>query len=170
MDDWSKQILNAFGEAMQEFAQQLSQDTERWLDDLTEQLATASESWASTTDEWADQVQEALEPEIDRIVDELNRVVGPFAASLDQQVDDATEQLTLFLDPLVADLSILDRWLDDVSTPINNTVEPMLQNCPACIGCRNFYGQAHGGNMLVCAMHPFGPDEAQHCPDWESVY
>lgn len=171
MDDWSKQIFDAFDDAVQEFAQQLSRDTERWLEDLTEQLASTSESWANATDEWAEQVQDAIEPEVDRMVDELNRVVGPLTIVIDRRVDDVAEQLTLFLEPLLLpNVSMLDRWLEDVSAPINCTVEPLLQNYPACVGCRNFYGQAHGGNMLVCAMHPFGPDETQHCADWESVY
>jgi hypothetical protein len=38
------------------------------------------------------------------------------------------------------------------------------------VGCRNFFGETHGGNTLVCAMHPFGPDEDRHCPDWEGFY
>ncbi|HIK43923.1 MAG TPA: hypothetical protein IGR64_03445 [Leptolyngbyaceae cyanobacterium M65_K2018_010] len=170
MDDWSKQIFNLFGNAVQEFAQQLGQDTEQWFDDWTEQLASASDALVRTTDQWAEQVQAALDPEIDRLVDELNRVIEPFEISLNHQVDEVAEQLDVVLGPLVAGLSGLDQWFEEVSAPINSTVEPILQNSPACVGCRNFYGQAHGGNTLVCAMHPFGPDEERHCPDWESVY
>jgi ABC-type transporter Mla subunit MlaD len=170
MDDWSKQILNAFGDAVQEFTQQLTQETERWLDDLTDQLASASDTVVRTTDQWADQVQEAIDPEIDRLVDELSRAVEPFEISLNTQVDEVAEQLDLLLGPMVAGLSGIDQWFEEFSAPLNSTVEPLLQNYPACVGCRNFYGQAYGGNTLVCAMHPFGPDEERHCPDWESVY
>ncbi|MEO1399688.1 MAG: hypothetical protein AAFV72_00350 [Cyanobacteria bacterium J06635_1] len=35
-----------------------------------------------------------------------------------------------------------------------------------CDTCRNHYGQTHGGNILVCAIHPYGP-EGQSCKDWE---
>jgi ABC-type transporter Mla subunit MlaD len=170
MDDWSKQILNAFGDAVQGFTHQLTQETERWLDDLTEQLAAASDNLLRTTDQWAEQVQDAINPEIDHLMSDLNRAIEPFEASLNSQVDEVVEQLDQVLGPLVAGLSGLDQWFEEVSAPFNSTVEPILQNYPACVGCRNFYGQAHGGNTLVCAMHPFGPDDERHCPDWESVY
>ncbi|MGB3137775.1 MAG: hypothetical protein WBG38_08040 [Nodosilinea sp.] len=170
MDDWSKQFFNAFGSAVNDFTQQLSEDTERWLDDLTEQLAYASDTVVQTTDQWAEQVQEAVEPEVDRIVDELNHVVEPFRFTLNTQIDSAVDQLDELLEPLVRGLSGIDQWFEEVSSPINSTVEPLLQNYPACVGCRNFYGQAHGGQTLVCAMHPFGPEEERHCPDWDSVW
>lgn len=170
MDDWSKHILNAFGDAVQEFAQQLSQDTERWLEDLTENLAQASDPFVQAADQWAEQVQDALEPEIERLIDDLNQVIEPLEITITHQVDEVAEQLDTLIEPMVARLLELDPWLDRVSAPINSVVEPMLQNHPACVGCRNFYGQAHGGNTLVCAMHPFGPDEDRHCPDWEGFY
>lgn len=170
MDDWSKQMFDAFGNAMQDFTQQLSDETERFFDSLSEQLASASDTLLRTTDEWAEQVQEAINPEIDRIVDEINQAVEPFRISLNTQIDDVAEELNGVLGPLIEGISGVDRWFEEVSGPINSTVEPLLQNYPACVGCRNFYGQAHGGNTLVCAMHPFGPEETRHCPDWESVW
>lgn len=36
----------------------------------------------------------------------------------------------------------------------------------ACQGCRNYHGQTHGGNRLICAMHPYGV-ETEQCEDWE---
>ncbi|HZG40558.1 MAG TPA: hypothetical protein VEZ50_17915 [Nodosilinea sp.] len=170
MDDWSKQFFNAFGNAVQDFTQQFSEDTERWLDNLTEQLASASDALLQTTDQWAEQVQEAIDPEIDRIVDELTHVVQPFRVTINTQVDEVADELEEILGPLVTGLSNFDQWFEEVSSPINNTVEPLLQNYPACVGCRNFCGQAYGGNTLVCAMHPFGPEEERHCADWESVW
>ncbi|MGB3201254.1 MAG: hypothetical protein WBA99_10140 [Nodosilinea sp.] len=170
MDDWSKQLFDAFDNTMHTFTQQLSEDTERWLDELTEQLAQASDALVQTTDQWVDQVQEAIDPEIDRIVDELNHVVEPFQFTLNVQIDDVVDQLDDILGPLVTGLSGLDQWFEEVASPINSTVEPLLQNYPACVGCRNFYGQSFGGNTLVCAMHPFGPEAEQQCPDWDSVW
>ena len=170
MDDWSKQFLNAFGTAVQDLTQQLSEDTERWLDELTEQLAHASDALVQTTDQWAEQVQEAIDPEIDRIVDELNHVVAPWRLTLNTQVNYVVDELDEILGPLVTGLSGIDQWFEEVSSPINSTVEPLLQNYPACVGCRNFCGQTYGGNTLVCAMHPFGPEEERHCPDWDSVW
>jgi len=170
MDDWSKQLWNLYGDAVQGFTEQMSHDTEQWFNDLTEQLGEASDAFLHATDQWADQVQDALAPEIDRIVDEINRSVEPLVDPVDRQLDDMVDQLDQAIGPvLTTSMAGLVQWFEEVSSPINSTVEPILQNYPACVGCRNFYGQTYGGNTLVCAMHPFGPDDEQ-CPDWESVW
>lgn len=168
MDDWSKHLLNAFGDAVQEFTQQISQDTERWLEDMTCHLSQASDPLVQAADQWVDQVQAALEPEIDRLVDNLNQVMQPLEITLTQHVEEVAEQLDTLLDPIVARLLELDPWIEQASTPITSVVEPILQDYPACVGCRNFYGQTHGGHTLVCAIHPFGPEEGHPCPDWEA--
>lgn len=36
-----------------------------------------------------------------------------------------------------------------------------------CRGCRHYHGQVYGGNLLVCAMHPYGIEE-EVCSDWEA--
>ncbi|MEO1067762.1 MAG: hypothetical protein AAFW95_01375, partial [Cyanobacteria bacterium J06638_6] len=153
-----------------DLTQQMADDTERWLDSVTNQLANASEALVQVTDEWAEQVQEVVDPEIDRVVNELNQVLEPFQVSFNAQLDEVAHQLDEVLSPLVLGLSGLDQWFEEASSPINSTIEPFLQNYPACVGCRNFCGQSYGGNTLVCAMHPFGPEEENHCADWESVW
>jgi hypothetical protein len=35
-----------------------------------------------------------------------------------------------------------------------------------CTDCRYYYGQYYGGNLLVCAIHPYGPD-GDSCHDWQ---
>jgi hypothetical protein len=35
-----------------------------------------------------------------------------------------------------------------------------------CQGCCHYHGKMYGGNLLVCAMHPYGADGDQ-CHDWE---
>jgi ABC-type transporter Mla subunit MlaD len=171
MDDWSKLFFNSLGEAVQDWAEQLSSETERWVEELAENLAHASETFVRTTDQWAEQVQAAIDPEIDRIVDELSRSVEPLEISLDEQIDEVADQINQVLGPVLVEFTVgLDQWFEEVAAPLNNTVDPLLQNHPACVGCRNYYGQAHGGNMLVCAMHPFGPEDVNQCSDWESVW
>jgi hypothetical protein len=170
MDDWSKQFWNSFGDALQQFTDQIGQDTERWLYELTGQLGEASDTFVATTDRWAEQVQDALAPEIDRIVDEINRTVEPLGNTVDEQLDEVADQIDRTIGPVLTTfIAGLDQWMEALSAPINSTVEPILQNYPACVGCRNFYGQNHGGNTLVCAMHPFGPEDEQ-CVDWESLW
>ncbi|MBD1916843.1 MULTISPECIES: hypothetical protein [Cyanophyceae] len=170
MDDWSKQLFDAFGNAVQDFTQQVSEDTERWLDNLVEQLASASDALVQKTDQWAEQVQEAIDPEIDRIAVEFNHVVEPLRVTVNAEIDDVADELNEILGPLLAGLSGIDQWFEEVSGPFNSTVEPLLQNYPACVGCRNFCGQSYGGNTLVCAMHPYGPEEERQCSDWEAVW
>ncbi len=44
-----------------------------------------------------------------------------------------------------------------------------LEKSRPCEACRYYYGGSPGGNLLVCAVHPQGP-EATVCRDWESKY
>jgi hypothetical protein len=37
-------------------------------------------------------------------------------------------------------------------------------NLETCIGCRNF----HGADKIVCGMHPYGWEQDDNCPDWQS--
>lgn len=39
----------------------------------------------------------------------------------------------------------------------------------ACQGCQNYHGKSHGGNMLVCAIHPSGVGEETSCADFETA-
>ena len=38
----------------------------------------------------------------------------------------------------------------------------------ACRGCKHYYGLGHGRDLLICAMHPYGP-EADLCEDREAL-
>lgn len=44
-----------------------------------------------------------------------------------------------------------------------------VQKSRPCEACRFYYGGSPGGNLLVCAIHPHGP-ESDGCRDWESKY
>lgn len=169
MDDWSKQLWQAVGSAMEDLSQHIAHDTERWLHDLGDRLEEASEAVLQTTDQWAEQVQATLDPQIDRLVEDVNRTLEPLTESLSDRLEAVAAQLDQVMDPVVGNLAGLDQWLEEISTPLTSTVEPLLQNYPACVGCRHFYGQAHGGNTLVCAMHPFGPED-KTCSDWEAIW
>lgn len=37
-----------------------------------------------------------------------------------------------------------------------------------CEGCRNYFGETHGGNRVICGIHPFGA-EGDRCGDWEGA-
>lgn len=51
---------------------------------------------------------------------------------------------------------------------INQEAESNKPPIPvACRGCCNYHGRVYGGQLLVCAMHPYGV-EVDHCPDWQT--
>lgn len=162
MDEWSKQLLRSF--------EAIAHETEQWFEQVSRHLADASDSVVKAGDEWAEQMQQAIEPDLERMMVSLQRTVEPLAAAVDAQVDEVSEQINQVIDPVLNTLvSGLGQWIETVSAPINSTVEPILQNHPACVGCRHYCGQAYGGNLLVCAMHPYGPEAAQ-CSDWASIW
>jgi hypothetical protein len=37
-------------------------------------------------------------------------------------------------------------------------------NLETCVGCRNF----HGADKMVCGIHPYGWEQDDNCPDWQS--
>jgi hypothetical protein len=73
------------------------------------------------------------------------------------------------LEPVFDWLDEMDDMIASTSRPLVNTVSPALQEHPACVGCSHYHGENYGGNLLVCAMHPYGV-EGQSCSDWESVW
>ena len=53
---------------------------------------------------------------------------------------------------------------EDIDLYLNPKVEPTTEKHPACIGCAHYHGGVYGGNLLVCAMHPYGWED-DNCPD-----
>jgi hypothetical protein len=74
-----------------------------------------------------------------------------------------------YLEPVFVWLDEVDEIIINTSRPFIQTVTPTLQDHPACVGCCNYHGESYDGNMLVCAMHPYGAD-GLNCSDWESVW
>lgn len=126
----------------------------------------------------------------------VEKTVSTFVTEVDRAVDQAVEELTAAAEVAVEQLNIdfetevepylnrfVDPWMEQMITwfggvesdleertrPFTQTVNPMVNNHPACVGCRNYHGYSYGGEMLVCGMHPYGWQEAS-CPDWESTW
>jgi len=100
--------------------------------------------------------------EAERLFEEIDEIVG--------NLFDLTEEigagvcLSELLNPLMSFHSELeDMGLEDSSFPYR--VEAGSLRNPACVGCSNYHGEVYGGNLLVCAMHPYGWD-GEKCPDW----
>lgn len=90
------------------------------------------------------------------ITDQLQVTI---ATEIEQYLNELTE-------PFLEASSELEDIFGDVDQPYMYVVEPTRQEHPACIGCRNYHGQAYNGNLLVCGMHPYGWED-ENCPDWE---
>ncbi|NEP50241.1 MAG: hypothetical protein F6K65_16070 [Moorea sp. SIO3C2] len=140
-DDWSKSIFETL------------ESVANMVDEFFEGVSEAVEEFANEVEEFANQVDNAIGAEIDQC---LQDIVEP----IDQYLQDIVEPFV----EIYFDFEVIVSETDD---DFPDSVTPSSQKNPACIGCRNYHGQAYGGNLLVCAMHPYGWD-TEDCPDWES--
>lgn len=126
---------------------------EEWQKNLFEMLdAVADEveqffiGVTEIVDAVAEQVQTTMAVDIDQCLQELFEPIAEIYLGLEEIVGDSDQSITYIVD----------------------TVEPSPEKNPACIGCQHYHGQVYGGNLLVCAMHPYGWEE-EDCPDWQST-
>jgi hypothetical protein len=109
----------------------------------------------------------------DQTVIWMGSVISQGCEVVFKEMEDASieieETLDSYLEPVYSWLDELEGIISDTSRPFIQTVTPALQDHPVCVGCSNYHGEAYGGNVLVCAMHPYGV-QAESCPDWESVW
>ncbi|CAA9589534.1 MAG TPA: hypothetical protein V6D03_15110 [Candidatus Caenarcaniphilales bacterium] len=108
------------------------------------------------------QMIEGITSEAEQFLDGVLEVVEEIATDIDQLLTEA-------IVPVVEICLGLETVVGDATQPIIQTVQPMIEEHSACIGCRHYYGQVHGDNLLICAMHPYGWDE-DACPDWQSTW
>ena len=156
-------------------------DWDNWArgwSDLIEGAARMTEQWAEETlqktvesaNNLADELEKQVGPTLNQWTEELYQAVEPLEIKLDEEAERISEEFAEFVAPLVTPLAdSLEAWFEAIATPLNQTIDPLANEHTACIGCRHYYGQAHGGNMLVCAMYPYGPVQ-ETCPDWESTW
>lgn len=114
-------------------------------------------------------VAEEVEEGIDFVHEQLNTYITP---EIEDFLGDVFAPVELFYEELentyrdnFRDFEV--DWSDSVDFDLNPKVTPNNQLHPACVGCKNYHGRVYQGNLLVCAMHPYGWDDTQ-CPDWEA--
>ncbi len=129
---------------------------EKWQKDFFEMLETVTDevdrfflgvtemvdSFVELSEEITEQVQNTIITEIDQYLHELAEPIFEVYWELEEIIG------------------------EDLDQPFPYTVEPTLEEHPACVGCRHYHGHVYGGNLLVCGMHPYGWEE-ENCPDWE---
>jgi hypothetical protein len=103
------------------------------------------------------------------LAEQFNQGCLEFVEDIEYCVTEAEATLETFLDPVWQWLDGLDSAVEEGSRPLLQTLAPAVQSHTACVGCRNYCGETYGGNLLVCAMHPYGVEE-ETCPDWESTW
>lgn len=138
---------------------------EGWPDDWLKMLDTAAVEVEQFFQDVAKEMTEAADAFLDfsgEVADQVEQAIAPGLEQLDNQMDD-------WLESLLLSLGVLETTIADAAEPINQTVEPMLNQHPACVGCRHYHGQMYGGTMFVCAMYPYGWED-ETCPDWESSW
>ena len=143
LEDWFKDLTRMVDDA--------SVEVERVLADWSAEMEQAVDSVVQSSNELAQLLEKSLTPEVEQFFEGVDRYVEELA------------------EPLVLLFGSLEEAVYDSTEPIGHTVEPILNDHPACVGCRNYHGQVYGGNLLVCAMHPYGWTDEQ-CPDWVSTW
>ncbi len=108
------------------------------------------------------QIIDAVNSEAEQFFDGIVEIVEEIVTEVDLLMTEAVE-------PILELCLGLESVVGEAAQPIVQTVQPILEEHPACVGCRYYYGQIHGGNLLVCAMHPYGWDSAP-CPDWQTTW
>ncbi len=140
MDDWLKQLQTELNKA--------ARDSSHWFNEVSHQAEQALESWIEGSVKLLDDVDSAITPTLNTLTEQAD-------SSLDASLNALNQQIV--------------PWIEETTAPVTHTLNPWLQNHPTCIGCQHYHGAHYGEAMLVCGMHPYGP-EAESCGDWESVW
>ncbi|NEO32750.1 MAG: hypothetical protein F6K36_20465 [Symploca sp. SIO3C6] len=127
------------------------------MEEWSKEIFATFESVAGVVDEFFLGVTEIVED----IADNLENTFG---AEFEQFCQEAFESL----ESIVEIYYEFEEIAGEGEEPFSYPVVPDPTKHAACIGCRHYHGQVYGGNLLVCAMHPYGWD-TENCPDWESM-
>lgn len=122
----------------------LATEVEQFFTDVAKEVSTVVDAIVITTEEAMDQMQVILDTEVER-------------------------QLNDWIDPIVELCLTFESTVETAAQPIVHTIDPLMSDQPACVGCRHYHGQMYGGNLLVCGMHPYGWQDDK-CPDWQSTW
>lgn len=136
-----------------------------WHDQWWKQL----EKTAADVENFFTEVGEATEVAVDEASENISSLLEQFQSDVFGEVDSFVQNL---VDVIITtseelDAAIFDEWEyfgDEDFTNISYE-QPSTESHPACINCANYHGQVYNGNLLVCAMHPYGSNE-DNCPDW----
>ena len=145
MESWQQDWLKLFDT--------VTQGVHEWFEEVNRDLSEAADTLLNLSEEVADEIETSLE--------QIDQVLAPKLAQWDEQIGQ-------WIDPVLQAVWGIEATLDRAVEPVTHTVEPWLNQHPVCIGCRHYHGQEYNGNLLICAMHPYGMGEGEEsCPDKE---
>ena len=155
MDNWEEDLVNWFNNLNKEidnFSRNLDQDISKSIEVVGQQVDRWLNQWEEHIDEMSEEVDD-LFTETQTFIDEFLDLL------IDEELTDDNQMGENSVDNS-ADI------LDYLFTDEDYQRKPNPHKHPACVGCTNYHGHSYGGNLLVCAMHPYGWKEG-NCPDWE---
>jgi hypothetical protein len=136
--------MESWSKDFSELLEVMAEEVEQFFADIAKDVGEMVESFFEASEEIAEQMQTV------------------FAVELEQRLGD-------LIDPILEAYLGIELAVEETAQPMIHTVEPFLNDRPACVGCRHYHGQTYGGIMLVCGMHPYGW-ESDKCPDWQSTW
>lgn len=122
------------------------------------------------------EIVETVADEVDKFFQGVNATVDALFELSEEIAEQINNNIATEIENYLSEITepfLDDYWeLGDIGGeieqhPLPYIVDPTPQEHPACIGCQHYHGQVYSGNLLVCAMHPYGWDD-EHCPDWEA--
>ncbi|MBW4519526.1 MAG: hypothetical protein KME16_07470 [Scytolyngbya sp. HA4215-MV1] len=161
MEEWQKDFFQA--------VETLAGDVEKFFSELANEVSDATELIIQASEEITEQVQEAFFS--NSLLHWTNDVLGEnfFSGQVEPLLNHSVLWLEEAIDEAIATYPELDSPWANPEDYLMRTSTSALQEHPACVGCQHYHGQAYGGTLLVCGMHPYGWQEEQ-CPDWQSTW
>lgn len=118
--------------------EQITAEMERFFQDMTE-------IWEVV----AQEVQNSIATEVEYLWQDLCEPLADFYTEFDLEIN-----------------AEFDDFSFEEDSFFSHKIDSTWEHHPACRGCSHYHGQVYNGNLLVCAMHPYGWEE-ENCPDWE---
>ncbi|MBC6472490.1 MAG: hypothetical protein GDA48_06470 [Hormoscilla sp. GM102CHS1] len=144
MEDWQKDLFGLL--------EVVTSEVEKFFSEVTEEVTEFVDALAEISEEISEELQSEFSSELNEFEEFLNDIFEPI--------------VVLYIEydgELPFDVS---GDIEEPYYPEGDTGDPVHNSHPACVGCCHYHGQVYGGNMFICAMHPYGWD-SENCPDWQ---